>query len=575
MSGIFGVVDRVAPPDKLEVLDAARSIDYRGNPEAFSAGAMVAGIYRRPEDREQPWLHEGESSLLVADARVDGTVGGSSSLQGLAVLEEALRSRGPLGLNDVAADFALAHLDASSGTLVLARDVFCLRPLYWATRGSRLGFAADPAVLIALGLADGALDRDAVITYLYRLDTEDERSGFRGVYRLPGGHCLRWRDDSFALGRWFRPERTGEQGGSLEHHAGLVREAVLASVVSRARGRRVALSLSGGRDSGAVAVALAESGVTADCLTYVYPEPEPYDEAGPAHDIATAHGHEVVQMALRPWVEPEEIEWLPSFVGGPLGPPAFPLGMAMFRSLESCGAQVLMDGQWGEPLFSAAPVAPLDLMRRGRIRAAARAARSFDHEWIYGYPVLAKAAIRAAAPRSLLRIRERRRPDPPWLPPPPPPPDLGTAPRSHRAFLLDSLSRAAFTSYVEMTERLYQPLGVEYAPPYLDMRVVTAALQAPLQTLIPLGGAKPLLRAAFLGEWDSSRVKARNMAFLDGLAASIHDRYPAFFSRESLATQEGYVIPEGLPATSLPLWRFASITLLGLETWLRTMRGVG
>ena len=106
---------------------------------------------------------------FVADARIDAAIpgmpaatvggGGLGLLQGTCPTWDRPASRGSQPSMAVS-------LDLVSGTLLLVRDHVGARPLFWARRAGRFGFACDPKILIALGLATGQLDRGGIISTL-------------------------------------------------------------------------------------------------------------------------------------------------------------------------------------------------------------------------------------------------------------------------------------------------------------------------------------------------------------------------------------------------------------------------
>ena len=63
--------------------------------------------------------------------------------------QEGVSDALPAPLRDLRGPFALAVWDGA--TLLLARDAFGQRPLWYAQRGSELWFASDPQRLRALG----------------------------------------------------------------------------------------------------------------------------------------------------------------------------------------------------------------------------------------------------------------------------------------------------------------------------------------------------------------------------------------------------------------------------------------
>ncbi|MDP9262191.1 MAG: hypothetical protein M3O89_09485, partial [Actinomycetota bacterium] len=237
MSGVIGMLDPDGV-DASELRSAAAAISYRGTPTIRSFGALLLGVLT--QDGEEPSVVETPVSVLVADARVDARLPGSdvpsfeATSTGIELLASTLDEEGPDGLDRLAADFALARWDRRRDRLLLARDAFGLRPLFWAKRGRRIGFASEPVVLVELGLASGDLERHVVAQRLAGADPAGERTFFAGIRRVLGGRWLTVdRDGLMHTGRWFRPETIQVEETSLEDAASGVQEAIVDAVASR------------------------------------------------------------------------------------------------------------------------------------------------------------------------------------------------------------------------------------------------------------------------------------------------------------------------------------------------------
>lgn len=573
MSGIFGLLDPAGVDSRALALAAARA-SYRGRPVVRARGPVAFGAF--VGEREEPQFVESEGALLVADCRIDAAIPGTpasslaASHAGPALLEAVLAESGPEGLFGLAADFALARFNMRTGSLLLSRDAFGLRPLFWARWAGRIGFASDPEVLLALGLASGELERGPVAAYLAMGDFGGEQTAFRGVRRVLGGRWISFDlEGRVREGRWFRPEEVPEERPGPEEAAGALADALVAAVSSRARGGRTALLLSGGRDSGSVAVALARAGIAASCLTQTFDPDLDCSEEEPARQLAGAIGHGWTPLPVPSRASEADLAALPAISGTPLGFPAFLQPMAVQEAVGRADADVVLDGEGGEPLFSAAPVAWLDLARMGRLRAAASAARGYHHRWTYPYPVLAKAAVRALLPQPLLHLRERMRPTPPWV--------VGarsrlnpvTSPRTARGHLVLSLQAFGASPIPEMWERLFLAAGKEYACPLLDQRVVRLALSLPVELRAPVPGPKPLLARALLDGFEGSRRKVRFTSYYRRLAGALMRDFPDWFEAGSIGAQRGFVRREGLAALSDPRWQTGLLRLANLEAWLR------
>ncbi|HKZ75910.1 MAG TPA: asparagine synthase-related protein [Actinomycetota bacterium] len=538
------------------------------------ADGLLLGCYERPGEEESRSVRD--DTLLVGDGRIYGAVAGSLVApiagpgSGWELAHEVLLREGPTGLAGIAGDYAISLHDRRAGRVVLARDPFGLRPLFWARRGSRIGFSCEPEFLIDLGLASGELSRPVLTAYLARRDLVDRRTAFEGVWAIRPGWWLTFDSKGWmSQGRWFRPEDVEERPWRLDDAAEAVAQVLAEAVGSRLRGRTGAIGLSGGRDSGAVAVAARRAGESVVCLTQRFDADLGLSEEAAARRLARDQGHEwrAVPVSSRP--RRADVEALPEIFGTPTAPPAFPLSLSLVQAAVDAGAQTYLDGMGGEPLFSAPPVVVLDLIRRGRFQAAIVAARNYQRLWTYPYPMHLKAAVRALMPRPVLAIRERHRPVAPWVGEPVPRGiDPVTAPRSARAHLISALLRVG-GPVEDAIARPFAHQGIEYTHPLLDLRVVSLALSLPAALRAPVPGPKPVLAADLLTSFDSDRIKMTFPAYFQRLARGLQGDHADMFGPATASVRAGLVRPGGLRDVASSRWAWASLALVPVEMWLR------
>ena len=580
MSGIAGWLEP-GGVDATALNSAMHAASYRGTPKVLSAHPTIAlGTYAREGEPRHTSRRGG--SILIMHGRVDAVVRGrhlgwqppeapGDNEAPEAIIHRAVEQGGPDALNDFAAEAAIALMPDSGDELLLARDVFGLRPLYVARRGRRFAFASDPGVLMALGLATDQLDPEVIAASLARNEPLDGRTAFRSVRALQPGSWLRVDGDGrYREGRWFDPDRL--RGARLDDADAVetVRETITAAVVARSKGRRVAISLSGGRDSAAVAIAASRAGLEATGITHTFDADLPVHEARLAREVCQRFGLAWLPAPVTSSPTRDALEDVPRWSGTPLAYGAFPEGTAMPDSAAEAGMDVVLTGEGGEPFFGSAEVAVLDLARTGHLVSAARAARRFNDEWERSYLRLAKVAGRAIAPRSLLRMREQFRDVPPWVKGKVPRTLIGgPAPRSDQQ-VLDLALRSPHPAGYDLEERLYQHRGVEPAHPLLDLRVVSVALRLGLRHRAPITGFKPILASAFLGDLDESRVKMSFLPYYDRLASSVQESFPELFAPDSVACRTGLLEPAGLDSIGDDRWRIDSLGVAVLETWLRS-----
>ena len=157
--------------------------------------------------------------------------------------------------------WALAIFDTSTGELFLARDRFGIKPLLYAVSPERFIFASEQRALVRSGLIDASVDVEVARRLL--LDAfgieGSERTLFRQVRRLQGGHCMWLRQGKVSVRRWWRtvdhlPPVPGTEAEQVARFRELFQDAVALRMRSDVP---IGTCLSGGFDSSAVICTMA------------------------------------------------------------------------------------------------------------------------------------------------------------------------------------------------------------------------------------------------------------------------------------------------------------------------------
>src|SRR6059036_1187687 len=124
--------------------------------------------------------------------------------------------------------FAVAIWDARRRHLVLARDPYGIKPLYYRHVGGELRFASE-----LRALPRGEVDLDALEAFLAFNSIPAPYSIFREVRKLPAGHVLVWHDGRVSLERYARPGpaagnelRDGDEAELIEELRARMRDSV-------------------------------------------------------------------------------------------------------------------------------------------------------------------------------------------------------------------------------------------------------------------------------------------------------------------------------------------------------------
>jgi asparagine synthase (glutamine-hydrolysing) len=196
--------------------------------------------------------------------------------------------------------FAVAIWDARRRRLVLARDRFGIKPLYYRHVHGELAFASE-----LRALPRGEIDLDALEAFLAFNSIPSPYSIFREIRKLPAGNVLVWEEDGRVLvERYARPApetvetlRTDDEAELLEELRARLRDSVRAHLLSDVP---VGILLSGGVDSATLAaLAAQESGEPVHTFTIGFAE-RSFDERADARSVAERYGTDHHELLVRP-----------------------------------------------------------------------------------------------------------------------------------------------------------------------------------------------------------------------------------------------------------------------------------
>src|SRR5437764_9187596 len=193
--------------------------------------------------------------------------------------------------------FAVAIWDARRRRLVLARDRFGIKPLYYRAVDGELEFASE-----LRALPRGEIDLDAVEAFLAFNSIPAPLTIFREIRKLPAGHVLVWADGHAELRRFARPApavevRDDEEAELVEELRSRVRDSVRAHLVSDVP---VGVLLSGGVDSSFLAALAAEESSEPLRTFSIGFEERSFDELADARRVAERYGTIHRELVLRP-----------------------------------------------------------------------------------------------------------------------------------------------------------------------------------------------------------------------------------------------------------------------------------
>lgn len=180
------------------------------------------------------------------------------------VLFHLLQREGTSCLSRLNGMFAFALWDREKREILLARDRFGIKPLHYVNRGKTFAFSSEIRSLLRLPLDLGALNLESVYHYFSLLYVPGDNSVYQDIKRVPPGAFLKFSlaDGKVEVKRYWQMCFAPDNSNSRHDWIEAIREQ-LGNAVKRWAWSDVpvAISLSGGLDSSAIAGLLAEQGM--------------------------------------------------------------------------------------------------------------------------------------------------------------------------------------------------------------------------------------------------------------------------------------------------------------------------
>jgi len=262
--------------------------------------------------------------------------------------------------------FAVAVWDARERRLVLARDRFGIKPLYYRADAGELEFASE-----LRALPRGDVDLDALEAFLAFNSVPAPLTILAGTRKLPPGHVLVWEGGEPRLERFARPapvdadaiRREPDEALAAELRARL-RDSVRAHLVADVP---VGVLLSGGIDSALLAAFAAEASTEPVRTFTIGFRERSFDETAGARSVAERYGTDHRELVL----EPDAALLLPALAEAFDEPFADSSALPTYlvSELAARDVKVALSGEGGDELFGGYETYAADLLalRVGRL----------------------------------------------------------------------------------------------------------------------------------------------------------------------------------------------------------------
>lgn len=354
---------------------------------------IAAGVQPLADPGGRYWLcYNGEIyNYLELRAELEGLGRSFITHSDTEVLLQAWLHWGPACLSRFNGGFAFALYDRQQDELILARDRYGKRPLFYAPQGRGCLFASEMKAFLPFPGFQFAHDPEQLASILGVWTPLPAQTGYCGIHSLPMGHWLKLKADRIELFRYDSLDFLGTTTvGSAEEAQELIRQRLRASVALRLRSDvEVGVYLSGGIDS-AIVARLAQEASSRPLSTFsVEFADRQYDESTEQQEMASFLGsrHHALRITHQDIVDNfPAAAWhaeIPAFRS------AFVPMYLLSRQTRAAGIKVVLSGEGADEAFLGYDIFKETLLRRdwqslGDEPRRARLASLYPHLAHYG-----------------------------------------------------------------------------------------------------------------------------------------------------------------------------------------------
>lgn len=251
--------------------------------------------------------------------------------------------------------FSMAIWDSNRESLLLARDPFGIKPLFYTVHGNGFWFASEIKSLLQAPSINREPDEEALFHYLACNYIPEKLTAFKGIHELSPGTAIEVRpgrgivDENRFYTLDYSPDNGMDRRTAVAESLRLLQEAVDRQLVSDVP---VGVMLSGGMDSSALSALMCRSRGNSDFHTFSLAFNDPsFDESSYARIVADSLGtthHEIM-------VTPEKVlSLLPGYLAHIDEPYGDGSAIPTWLLAEEASSlvTVLLSGEGGDEVFS-------------------------------------------------------------------------------------------------------------------------------------------------------------------------------------------------------------------------------
>lgn len=254
--------------------------------------------------------------------------------------------------------FAIAQLDRTSRKMLLVRDPFGIKPLYYTVVPYGLVFASEVKALLRVQEVAQTVDPQRLYMYLRFGHTDfGEGTLIRGIQQVPSAHCIEIsldRPHVLTKKQYWKINLDNRQEISFVEATGKMRDLFLKNVdVVSKNASSIGAALSGGIDSSSIVIALRYlkgTDFTINTFSYVADDASISEEVY-ADSVASAAGTVVHKIKIKPEELVRDIGKLIYYQDEPFGSTSVYAQYRVQKLAHESGVKIILDGQGADELL--------------------------------------------------------------------------------------------------------------------------------------------------------------------------------------------------------------------------------
>jgi asparagine synthase (glutamine-hydrolysing) len=418
--------------------------------------------------------------------------------------------------------FAFAILDVKDRKLILVRDFFGIKPLYYAYWRGGLVFASEIKSLLELPGLKRTANSNGVYYYLrFGITDQSSETLYQEIHQLRPGHCLEMQLDNPSAAKpvhYWKPSLGEKIDVSFEEAASNLRELFLENVRLHLRSDvPLGAALSGGIDSSAIVATMRHlrgRNLEIHAFSYVASDPQLNEERW-IELMGGVAGASIHTVRASPGEFVRDIDALVASQDEPFGSTSIYAQYRVFQLAQRAGIKVMLDGQGADEIlggyryFLGARL--VSLIRQGKWVAALSFLRKASNSPATGMPLLLMWAADHLLPENVQRlmrrsVRKSLNPDwmnTAWFK------DRGVIAHSFsgrggrealRQQMVDTATETSVPHLLRYEDRNSMHFSIESRVPFLTPKLVDFMLSLPEEYVIaPDGTSKAVFRRAMRG----------------------------------------------------------------------------